>query len=376
MKNIKSLTNLELLSKTRILAAYERRLGVELLHHIREIDARKLYADGHASLHEFLVQELKYSDGAAHRRIQAMRLVRDLPEAEDKLRSGAITLTTASQLQNFFRAEKKIGATYSIQEKRELLTQIQEKSTRQTEGLLAAISPQAVPREYERALNETERSVTFVMPLHLSEKLSRLRGLLAHRNASPTYAELFEILADISIENLDPSRRPMSKTGKKYPNLEKSPTPGAPAARDASAASAPAYACRVYSAEKLNFTETFTPHGTPIGPRLSRYVPAPLRRLTWSRAAGKCEYRDRDGRRCASSYALEMDHKIPVGQGGPATEENLQLLCRTHNAHKNSRDYGFQWRRAEVGSESSLPTLFREKFEPQKRLISKLVTAP
>ncbi len=346
---MKSLTNLELLGNIRALAQQERQLGVELLHHIREIDARKLYADRHASLHEFLVQELKYSDGAAHRRIQAMRLLRELPEAEDKLKSGVITLSTASQLQNFFRAEKKIGATYSIQEKRELLTQIQEKSTRQTEGLLAAISPQSVPRETERALNETERSVTFVMPMRLSEKLSRLRGLIAHKNESPTYAELFEFLADMAIEKMDPSLKPMPKARKKYPNLEKSRTPDAPTAGDATPA----------SAEKLNAPEKFTTDGMPsalskpsirqLPDRPSRAIPAPLRRLTWTRAAGKCEYRDCDGRRCSSSYALEIDHKIPVGKGGPATEENLQLLCRSHNAHKNSRDYGFQWRRAKVG---------------------------
>ncbi len=327
---MKSLTNLELLSNIRALAQEERRIGVELLHHIREIDARKLYGEKHSSLHEFLVQELKYSDGAAHRRIQAMRLLRDLPETEAKLSSGEITLSTASQLQNFFRAEKKLGTTYASAAKRELLSKIEGKSTRQTEGLLAAISLQAVPRERERTLNESESSITFVAGSELREKLMRLRGLVAHKNPCPSYAELFEMLADIALQKLDPSKSEPLTAGKQLAQ------PTEPTL---------AYAKR--APHLLRAPSPQSTHGTckfqPIQP--SRYIPTALKRLTWSRAQGRCEFLDSNGRRCTSSYALEIDHKIPVGRGGIASEANLQLLCRSHNAHKNLGDYGFVWRR-------------------------------
>ncbi len=304
MKNIKSLTNLELLTYTRALASEERKLGVEILHHIREIDARKLYAERHASLHGFLVQELKYSDGAAHRRIQAMRLLRDLPETEAKLSSGEITLSSASQLQNFLRAEKKLGTTYAPAQKRELLAKIEGKSTRQTEGLLAAISPKAIPREKERTLNESETSITFVAGQSLREKLARLRGLTAHKNPTPTYSELFEMLADIALENLDPSKAAPARTKK-----------------------------------------ATTVVAETISEKSPRYIPTALKRLTWTRAEGRCEFRDEQNQRCRSNYALEIDHRIPVGKGGTASEENLQLLCRSHNGYKNLRDYGFTWQR-------------------------------
>src|SRR5690606_13044895 len=69
---------------------------------------------GYPSLHEFLVKELQYSDGAAHRRISAMRLVGDVPEAKESIASGALPLTTASQVQNFFHAENHLKAKGSV----------------------------------------------------------------------------------------------------------------------------------------------------------------------------------------------------------------------------------------------------------------------
>ena len=330
MKHLKSLSNQDLLSKTHALAADERKLNVEILHHLREIDTRKLYAERHSSLHEYMVKDLHYSDGAAHRRIQAARLLRDLPEAEAKLKTGAITLTTASQLQNFFRAEKKLGTTYAAAEKRELLAQLEDKTSRQTEGLLAAISPQAIPRERERALNETETSVTFVVPARLTEKLARVRGLLAHRNASPSYAELFEILADIALEKLDPSLRSRR------------------------ARCAPIKLERTSVQPSLNPAPYAHPSPSPRSTHFPRYIPAELRRMTWTRAGGRCEFNDQSGRRCTSKYALEVDHIRPIGLGGNAASENLQLLCRSHNAYKNRGDYGFVWRQAGKEKRSAL----------------------
>lgn len=119
MKNLKTISDHELLSETRSLAAEERRISVEILYRLREIELRQLYVRERCeSLHEFVVKKLSYSDGAAHRRIQAMRLLKDLPEAEQSLRSGTLTLTNASQLQDFFRAEKKLGKAYAPRKSR------------------------------------------------------------------------------------------------------------------------------------------------------------------------------------------------------------------------------------------------------------------
>jgi hypothetical protein len=46
---------------------------------------------------------LHYSEGQAGRRIQAMRLIKEIPEIEQKIESGALSLSNISQAQSFFR---------------------------------------------------------------------------------------------------------------------------------------------------------------------------------------------------------------------------------------------------------------------------------
>jgi 5-methylcytosine-specific restriction protein A len=48
----------------------------------------------------------------------------------------------------------------------------------------------------------------------------------------------------------------------------------------------------------------------------------------------------RDGHRCAmcGSRATDVDHIVPVSQGGSEVDSNLQSLCRTHHASKTGRE--------------------------------------
>ena len=129
MKKIENLSNERLMEETKRLVSKERELLTDILWHLREIESRKLYAEyGYPSLFEYAVQELKYSEGAAARRISAMRLLKELPEVEEALKAGTHTLSTISTLQTFFRQED-----YSKEEKKELFQELSGKSQRETE---------------------------------------------------------------------------------------------------------------------------------------------------------------------------------------------------------------------------------------------------
>src|SRR4051812_6432641 len=96
MNDLKSLADKDLLRRTSDLAQREREITVELLQHLQEVERRKLYLDlGYPSLYDYVIKELKFSEGSAYRRIQAMRLSKDLPEAALKLADGRLSLTTA-----------------------------------------------------------------------------------------------------------------------------------------------------------------------------------------------------------------------------------------------------------------------------------------
>ena len=70
-----------------------------------------------------------------------------------------------------------------------------------------------------------------------------------------------------------------------------------------------------------------------------RHIPAAVRRHVWLRDAGRCCYRDPlSGRRCTSSHLLQIDHLLPVAQGGGPEPSNLNLLCAVH--HRLRHGYG------------------------------------
>jgi hypothetical protein len=72
----------------------------------------------------------------------------------------------------------------------------------------------------------------------------------------------------------------------------------------------------------------------------SRYIPAAARRVVHERDGGRCAFVDSRGRRCTARERLEFHHCQPFGLQGDHSPENLQLLCRAHNAHLAEGDYG------------------------------------
>ena len=102
----------QLLEQTRRLAANQRCIEVHILDHLDEIDRRGLaLRRGFSSLFDYAVRELRFSDAAAQRRIQAMRLCRRHGWVRACLQSGELSMTAAAQLEATFagaeRAERQ-----------------------------------------------------------------------------------------------------------------------------------------------------------------------------------------------------------------------------------------------------------------------------
>ena len=76
------------------MVARERAGLAEMLALIGEVDARRLYAPvGYSSMHAFLVKELRFSDDAAFKRIQAARVARRFPALFAAMADGRLHLT-------------------------------------------------------------------------------------------------------------------------------------------------------------------------------------------------------------------------------------------------------------------------------------------
>jgi hypothetical protein len=75
------------------------------------------------------------------------------------------------------------------------------------------------------------------------------------------------------------------------------------------------------------------PHGASSEPE-SRHIPAGVKRSVWLRDLGRCAFVGSGGRRCDARAFLEFHHVKPWAVGGEAVEGNIELRCRSHNAHE------------------------------------------
>lgn len=192
MQKIQSLEKSELIKRTREIVALERRTTLEMIEHLREIERRLLFLEfGYSSLFEFSVKYLGLSEGSAQRKISAMRLIRDVPEAMEKLASGEITLSNASQVQTAFRAVKM-----DAEEKKETLEKISEMMQRQCQATLLKLVPESSSKllERDRQVGEERFELKLVIMKDLHGQINELKYLLAHSLKGRGTSELLEFL--------------------------------------------------------------------------------------------------------------------------------------------------------------------------------------
>ncbi len=306
--NLKHLRDDELLTLTKDLVQMERTTLTKILHHLREIERRRLYSDlGCASLFEYAVKHLQYSEGQAGRRIQAMRLIKEIPEIEQKIESGALSLSNIAQAQSFFRESTLAGAgsapTVTREQKLQVLSLLENKSARDGQRELIQLGGDvAIPKERERVLADDKSEVRFVMDQDLRQKLEEVRSLLGPEGAALGFADLVAKLAQLSAEALRAKRFGKRRSEAAMAGGGQSVCPETPTPTP----------------------ESSPPHRNP------RYISQELKSFVWQRDRGACT-------RCGTRRQINYDHITPVARGGQATAENLRLLCFACNQRAGIR---------------------------------------
>ncbi len=200
--NLRALSNATLLLNIKNLAQKERDTTLEVLHHLREVERRSLYAElSYTSLFEYAVKELKYSEGSAHRRIASMRLLKELPEIETKLECGTLSLSALAQAQSFFRHEKM-----QTSEKREVLFALENKSVREVERELVSRSTDAVKMipEKLRQVTSTHTELKLMVEDEFLNELEELRELLSNKLSGATLKEVLGFAVKNTLQILKP----------------------------------------------------------------------------------------------------------------------------------------------------------------------------
>ncbi len=244
------LSDRELLRQTSTLVRHERHLQGAVIDHLAEIDARRLYLQrGCSSLFDYAVRELGYSDPAAGRRIGAVRLCADQPDARERLRDGSLTLSAAAELQWAFDRQRRRGAVSGIASsatttpttpepesdpaaprtsaptcspplvidaagRQRLVEEAAGKSARQVRRMLADLDPVlAVPADRVRPLGDGRYELKAVIDTDCYRGLEQLRGLLSHVDPCMTMGQLVGRIVQEALDRHDPSRPPARPAG-------------------------------------------------------------------------------------------------------------------------------------------------------------------
>jgi hypothetical protein len=301
-----------LLRGLRALVAQDRTATAMLLAHLAEVDARKLYVPAaHPSMFSYCAHELRFSEDAAYKRIQAARTAWRFPAIFPALADGQLNLTGVLLLGPYLNpanADELLGAAAG-RTKSEIEEWLAQRFPRsELLPLVIALPPDGQLAPERVKFDDTQlaagRVAAFATPARLTpaapgryslqltigkgthDKLRHAQALLGHQVPSGEIAEVLDRALDALIGQLE--RRKFAATSRPRP-------------RRASA--------------------------NP------RHVPAAVRRTVWARDGGQCTFVNAAGHRCPSRTRLEFDHVDPVARGGRATVERMRLRCRAHNQY-------------------------------------------
>ena len=349
MYSLTHLTNAVLLRQLTSLVHHDRASTAILLAHLAEVDIRRLYVPaGYPSMHAFCVESLGFSDDAAFRRIRAARAARQFPALFTAVACGRLNLAVVSLIAphlTYANVEALIEAgTHKRKVEVEEFLAERLGSSETTSDPVAKIrvippTPSAPPsaplpllsaEESERPLRpmataELQRQTSvevrndllvlgrvphsevpaaprfhfqFVVQKSTHDKLCHAQALLSHSVPTNDLAQVFDRALDALISQLEVRRLGASTRGLRREDEGSSPD------------------------------------------RVSRYIPAAVRRAVWERDEGRCTFVSITGGRCRSRRFIELDHVVPFARGGKATAENLRLRCSAHNQYEAERVFG------------------------------------
>lgn len=262
--NLKHLNDKTLLQETLRLVRSERRITTEILHHLKEVERRRLFSDlGHKSMMDYAVKELKYSHSAAKRRIDASRLIKKIPGIEKKISEGYLTLSNINQADSFFKKEN----IHEPAKQKEILEKLENKTSREAEKTLFELAPSTpLPKESIRPVSQNHTQLKINITEKTYQKLQEARSILGCHSIND---EFLSLLSEHAIKDV------------KF--------------------------------KKFKVRET-------IQDPNSRYLTNQTKREVFEKSNGICE-------NCGSVFLLQYDHIKAFSQGGKSIPENLRLLC-------------------------------------------------
>ncbi len=329
MKNysLSHLTDGAVLSGLSAIVARDRGTTAEMLAHIAEVDARKLYLPAaHPSMFSYCIHELRLSEQAALKRICVARTARQFPAIFAAVADGRLHLSTIIQLKPYLTESTAC----------ELLNAAANKGKSEVERLLA-----------ERFPKPDVPAGMVVISSQPSLSAGELSAGRVHVSAGQLSAGRVEAPSPSQIAPLAPERFALKLTIGQEAHDELRYVQsllGLSASADLPEVISRAIHELVIKLEKQKFAATNRPRtGASRSSTNPRFVPAPVKRAVVERDGGQCTFVSEAGRRCSSCDKLEFDHIVEVARGGEASIANLRLRCRAHNQYAAEQSFGTEF---------------------------------
>ncbi len=316
----------ELLRRLSELVQQSRRVESELVAHIGEVDARRLYAH-HAcsSMFSYCMEVLHLSESESYARIAAARAARRHPMLLEMLRDSRLHLSGISTL----------AAHLTESNRDDLLARATHKSKRQIELLMAELAPRPDVPTVVRKLPQRSTTALPISPPQATsdelrpEKVDPMAAAVSQpaRVMEPLAPSRFKVQFTASAELCEKLERVRKLTD----------------AADLATVIEQAVTEKLERLEARRFGWTERPRKNLEEENTSpssRYIPAPVERAVQSRDEGRCTFVDESGQRCTERDRLEFHHQRPFALGGDHSADNIVLMCRTHNGYLAEREYG------------------------------------
>jgi len=363
--DLRAISDDELLRRLSEILKTSRRVEADLVAHIGEVDARRLYRrEAAPSMFVYCTERLHLSEQEAYLRIAVARASRQHPMLLTMLRDGRLHLSGIGKL-----------APHLTRENRDkLLEKATHQSKRRIEELVAALAPRPEAPAVIRRVPERGAEGGVVGACRADqgeESVSVLRvdsEVEVHGRGSAPGAAVGDLVSlDGTKTQLGPDRVPpasrvrpavvepratdryrlhldaSARLCEKLERLQALVRCSRPDA-DLAAIIEDAVTEKLERLEAKRFGKTRKPRKTlektDTSPR-SRLIPAPVRRAVHERDEDRCTYRDRHGRRCPQRHDLEFHHEVtPFGKQGDHAPGNVRLMCRVHNLLRAEEEYG------------------------------------
>ena len=323
------------------LAGHEREVQVEFLLHLAEFDTRRAWVEaGHRSLWDYLLRVVHLREGAAYRRLAAMRVVRRLPVVADALRDGRLCLSTVAVLEALFTEEnvEELVARAAFLTKAEVqrLAVTLQPRTAPKDGLRLLPSRKAEPRETHSPADEPSTPAVSAAAAPPAPAAFQLAPPPSRATLEPVTADTYSLRATVDAALEKEIQELRALLSHKVPS------------GDLTAVLREAVQCALEKhRRRKGATEPARKRKSPVAAKPAKTtgcgrqpISAAVRREVWKRDEGRCTWCGPDGRRCGSTWKVELDHILPVALGGLSTVENLRILCRAHNALAAEQIFG------------------------------------